>query len=266
MEVFPENVQRQIDDLTYAFETTLGDNLIGIYLHGSLAMGCFNPGMSDIDLLVRVREPLAGKIRATLVERLVCISGNPTPIELSALSDQDLFPWRYPIPFTLHFSEDWRPQLEADRYWPRNIEQMTDPDLAAHITLLHARGISVSGMPIANAFPEVPPEHCRDSLLRDYDWALERFDSNPAYAILNTLRLLRYLTDGAITSKREAGEWALHTLPAGIHLPITEALAWYTGQKSRFDLTRDEVRQFVVETGGLIRLRACGGHEGEHGR
>jgi len=30
----------------------LEDSLVGIYLHGSAAMGCFNPAKSDIDLLV----------------------------------------------------------------------------------------------------------------------------------------------------------------------------------------------------------------------
>ena len=34
----------------------LGENLAGVYLHGSLAMGCFNPRKSDLDLLTVVRE------------------------------------------------------------------------------------------------------------------------------------------------------------------------------------------------------------------
>ena len=29
-----------------------GKDLTGVYLHGSLAMGCFNPQKSDIDLMV----------------------------------------------------------------------------------------------------------------------------------------------------------------------------------------------------------------------
>ena len=33
----------------------LGENLVGIYLHGSAAMGCFNDKKSDIDLLVVVK-------------------------------------------------------------------------------------------------------------------------------------------------------------------------------------------------------------------
>ena len=31
-----------------------GGNLLGVYLHGSLAMGCFNPKKSDLDLLLEI--------------------------------------------------------------------------------------------------------------------------------------------------------------------------------------------------------------------
>ena len=37
----------------------LGENLIGIYLHGSMAFGCFNPLKSDIDLILVVKESVS---------------------------------------------------------------------------------------------------------------------------------------------------------------------------------------------------------------
>lgn len=37
----------------------LKDNLIGVYLHGSLAMGCFNPKLSDVDFIVVVERKLS---------------------------------------------------------------------------------------------------------------------------------------------------------------------------------------------------------------
>ena len=40
------------------YHTLLQDNLVGIYLHGSLAAGCFHWERSDIDFLVVVRRPL----------------------------------------------------------------------------------------------------------------------------------------------------------------------------------------------------------------
>jgi streptomycin 3"-adenylyltransferase len=50
----PRSVDEQVDRLVAGFRDILGDNLHGIYLHGSLALGCFNPARSDIDVLVVV--------------------------------------------------------------------------------------------------------------------------------------------------------------------------------------------------------------------
>ncbi len=36
----------------------LQDNLVGVYLHGSAVMGCYNPAKSDIDLIVVVKDSI----------------------------------------------------------------------------------------------------------------------------------------------------------------------------------------------------------------
>ncbi|WP_161567304.1 hypothetical protein [Acidilutibacter cellobiosedens] len=33
------------------YQTILGDNLVGIYVHGSIAFGCFHEEKSDIDFI-----------------------------------------------------------------------------------------------------------------------------------------------------------------------------------------------------------------------
>ena len=45
-----------IDSFVKQSEEILKDNLVGIYLHGSAVMECFNPAKSDLDLIVVVKE------------------------------------------------------------------------------------------------------------------------------------------------------------------------------------------------------------------
>ncbi|WP_245585925.1 nucleotidyltransferase domain-containing protein [Paenibacillus pinihumi] len=45
------------------FRVELGSNLAGIYVHGSVAMGCFNPEKSDLDLLVVVYKKLSRDVQ-----------------------------------------------------------------------------------------------------------------------------------------------------------------------------------------------------------
>jgi len=41
----------------------LGGNLVGVYLHGSYAMGCFNPEKSDLDLLIVVKNEIPDDVK-----------------------------------------------------------------------------------------------------------------------------------------------------------------------------------------------------------
>jgi predicted nucleotidyltransferase len=41
----------------------LGDELVGIYLHGSAVMGCMNVKKSDLDLLIVVKNELANETK-----------------------------------------------------------------------------------------------------------------------------------------------------------------------------------------------------------
>lgn len=47
-----------IETIKTEYRKGLKEKLVGIYLHGSLAMGCFHPNISDIDFLVIVNERL----------------------------------------------------------------------------------------------------------------------------------------------------------------------------------------------------------------
>jgi streptomycin 3"-adenylyltransferase len=228
----PQVVRQQIEGFTEAITQILADNLSGVYLHGSLAMGCFNPACSDIDLLIVTRD---GMTAATLREaaRIVLdYSASPSPFELSSIRESYLFPWQYTTPFDFHFSEDWRDKTVealAAPEWRLWLSQPppTDPDLAAHVTITRARGICLAGKPILDVFPAVPGADYIRSIMGDFDFAREQITDNPVYAVLNFCRIYGYLREGRIDSKDEAGVWALDHLPSDYHALISAALDSY---------------------------------------
>jgi hypothetical protein len=248
------DISGQLERLNADLQTILRSNLRGVYLHGSLAMDCFNPGLSDLDLLVRVRNGLSPDDERRLIELFMEVSGKPSPVEVSVLSDADLFPWRYPTPYSMHFSEDWRSRLECGQGQP---DDRRDPDLAAHITVLRTRGIVLSGEEIASMFPEVPADDYLDSLLRDVDWARERASIQPVYAVLNLPRVLRFLTDGAVISKCEAGEWAMGQVqvPCDDQPVLDAALRYYRGESESFECDPEDVRRCVTRLEAAIQQR-----------
>src|SRR4051812_24850 len=92
----PVAVREQIDQLSSTLSSLLSEHLIGIYLHGSLAMGCFNRHHSDLDLLVITTNHMSLSTKRQIIEHLLSCSQQPCPIEISFLTHSQLLPWHYP--------------------------------------------------------------------------------------------------------------------------------------------------------------------------
>jgi streptomycin 3"-adenylyltransferase len=110
----PPAIESQVLTLVGAMESSLRENLIGIYLHGSLAMGCFNPAISDLDLLAVTRRSMPPQTKRAIAELLLRYSLAPIPVEIILLRQVDFTPWQYPTPFDFHYSEMWRERFIQD--------------------------------------------------------------------------------------------------------------------------------------------------------
>ncbi len=229
----PEAARAQISNLLAVFKQTLSENIIGIYLHGSLAMGCFNPARSDIDLLVVIQHGMSVETKRDIAQYLLTCSLSPAPVEISFLVLSNILPFQHPLLFDLHYSESWRErytQALADGTWRMwNNEIKRDTDLAAHITVTHARGVCLYGKPILDVLPLVPPTFYVTSIVGDCDDALAEYQHMPVYFTLNACRVLAYLREGYIFSKDEGGVWGLQTLPGELHGVVAQALNIYRG-------------------------------------
>lgn len=228
----PEEITQQLDRIASSLYEIEGENLIGAYVHGSLAMGCFHPQHSDLDLLVLIEQLPTPERRRTWAQLVLQVSGAPAPIEISILHRSQYTPWRHPMPFSFHFSESWRTaigQALEDGAWP-NWEDILDPDLAGHFTITRHRGVCLVGAPIADAVPEVPWADYLDSILRDFSWACERAGDSPVYLVLNTCRIWAAVADQRVLSKAEGAAWAQPRLPADLASIVTAAATLYGGK------------------------------------
>lgn len=219
-----------IDDFIERSKEILRDNLVGVYLHGSLVMGCFNPQRSDIDLIIVVDEPLSDPVKRAYMDMAVGLNscGPAKGIEMSIVLRKVCKPFVYPTPFELHFSSG---HLEWYRENPDDyIREMngTDKDLAAHFTIINSRGKCLYGAPVKDVFSEVPGCDYMDSLWYDIEGAIEEITEYPMYLTLNLARVLAYKKEKLILSKKEGGDWALKHLPSEYHPLIMDAMREYS--------------------------------------
>lgn len=231
----PPEIRRQVEQFVQTTAHLLGENLAAVYLHGSLALGGFNPARSDIDLLIVEREGMVLETKRVFAELVLRTSLDPIKMELSVLREGDLHPWRHPARFDFHYSEMWREKTNdelAGGAWQRwnDGDLPRDPDLAAHITITRKRGLCLMGRPIAEALPDVPRADYLASILYDFDDMAEGIIGDPVYYLLNACRIYAYALEGAILSKDEAGAWAGSCLPPPDAELVRRALAIYRGE------------------------------------
>ena len=215
-------------------ERTLGDDLVGVYLHGSAVLGCFGP-LSDIDLVAISQRTLDESERSRLVKTMLEISapyepaGPPRPVELDLVLGSALDPWQYPTPFEFHYGESHRARFEAGELelWERRLSR----DLAAHVTVLHHAGQPLVGPPVGQVFPAVPWADYVDALTHDLDWCRTRFAELPRYGVVSIARIWATLATGEQHSKASGAEWALPKLSAELRPTLEHALAVYRGKE-----------------------------------
>ncbi|MFS0781858.1 aminoglycoside adenylyltransferase domain-containing protein [Bacillus sp. 1P06AnD] len=241
------DIQPNLDGIVRMLKHHLGTNLTGIYLHGSLAMGCFHPNKSDIDILVVVQRKIATERLRSIAEQLIALEealSIKRGIELSILLEYCLSDSEYPVPFEFHYSAFHRKKYKKDPLYICG--GYKDPDLAAHLTVTFHRGITVYGKAIKDVFKPVDPHFYVQSIIYDIENALNEIQDHPVYYTLNLCRVLHYLKEGAISSKKEAGNWGLEQLPTRFVPLIQSCLDEYADLPSSNDLQNRELKEFTI--------------------
>jgi hypothetical protein len=227
---YPE-INTVLDRLLAGVQNVLGTHFIGLYLHGSLASGDYNPQTSDIDFLVVTLDELPTGLLprlAAMHARLTASGLKPAArlegpyIPLAAMRRYDPLKNEYPA-------------LRVDGTFAVD-GHGTDWIIQRHY--LRRQGIVISGPPLQEFIDPVPPAEMQRAvlgILQDW-WSPPfpnpaRFDSPEyrAYAVLTMCRALYTLQFADVVSKPAAATWAQTALGESWAGLIERALAWQPG-------------------------------------
>lgn len=211
--------------------------LVGVYLHGSAALGGFDAGSSDVDVLAVVGGAATEARQRKLGEALAA-AGPDCPgagLELSvitAATAAELGDCR----FELHVAtgEDGQTVIAGAGH-------PGDPDLVLHTAVCRGHAITVTGPPPAAVFGPVPRDRVLGALADELRWGLEH--GSAPYAVLNACRALRFAAEGRFCSKVAGGRWYLARDPAN---PVVADALSDQERGARPALTPSAVR-FVTE-------------------
>lgn len=234
-----------LQELKEGYISILGNNLVGIYIHGSVAMGCYNPEKSDVDFLVIVKDKMSVDTKKKIICLLLELSDKyPVKgLEMSIILQSVIDNFVHPTPFELHYSNGWKKDYEEDK--ADYSKEDEDRDLAAHITVTINRGFCLYGKKIKEAFKPIPEKYYIDSLMYDLENIKNNILENPVYNILNLCRILQYLKTKKVASKLEGGNWALKTIPAKYWEIVNKATAIYQQNEKNINWNDTDLKEYA---------------------
>jgi predicted nucleotidyltransferase len=238
-----------------AWSSTLGRDLAGVYVHGSLATGAFNPRTSDIDVVVATRAPTDAAANQRLRELQLVLLGSggerwPERLDavflpVKALSIRDV-----PDVAVL--------ELHPDEGF--SVERL-GPEFVIQKHLLRTYGITLFGRDVRKIVRPVTTGELREAqtgILRatwlpQLEFPGRLLDRGyQAYAVLSMCRALCLLTIGKVVTKPDAASWALH----GPYLEpwrslIRSALAYPGGRQADQRQATVDFIEFTLDEAGI---------------
>lgn len=241
--LYPD-VNAVLQALLSGLRAVLGDRFVGLYLHGSLAGGDFDPQRSDVDFLVVTTEKLPEETVAALNamhDRLAAAGGWAQKLEGAYIPRQALR--RYDPALARH------PWLGVDGHF--EVERLGS-DWVLQLHVIREQGVVVAGPDPKTLIDPVRPDDLRRAAratLREW-WAPQLDDHTrlrsreyQVYAVLTMCRALYTLEHGSIAPKSPAARWAQGRLGERWAGAIERALAWPRGgQADELDGTLDLIR------------------------
>jgi hypothetical protein len=226
-------------------QAVLGEEFVGLYVHGSLASGGFDPQRSDIDFVVVT----AGELRDETLAALVALHARifASGLEWARRLEGPYIP-RYDLRRydPVHARYPW---LGEEGHF--GVEQVGS-DWVIQLHVLREHGITVAGPNPQTLIDPIQADDLRraeQATLREW-WQPQLEDPSrlrsrryQAYAVLTMCRALYMLEHGTVVTKAVAAQWAQETLGERWAALIERALAWPRGpQVDQLEATLDLIR------------------------
>ncbi len=237
-----DHVERILERLTGGLRSILRDQLVGLYLYGSLVTGDFDSGVSDVDLAVVMTaslDPLQFDALHRLHESVVARHPDwHDRLELAYIS---------------------RPALRSFRQRKSKIGIISPgepfhlleagPDWLISWRALREDGIALLGPPIASLIDPITLDEYLDAVgehICQYRESVKKPQNKPAlsYIVLTVARGLYTLAHRQPASKARAARWAQRRYPRWAGL-IERAIAWRANPACD-DLTAEQIRPEVA--------------------
>ena len=207
----PEEIPTLLREMANDFPSILGNNLVGIYLWGSLTYEAFDERCSDVDCIVVTRK-------------------NPNEKEFSALEKwfkkslkRNQWTGKLDMRFVIDGEFLDKTSKCCGYHFGKLVRHGSDANPIIWVNI-KGSGVTLWGKPAREIAPEVAKECLNEALLLELEYLKEDLAANAgdksdlaffhnSYAVLTACRIFYTANNAALVSKDTAAVWTLENIP-----------------------------------------------------
>jgi len=213
-----------------ALARTLGDDLVGVYFVGSVALGGYVPGESDVDIVAVSDSALTDGQKHEVASAVVEASAGCPARGL------ELTVYRRDVVGSLPAGADFEVNANGGPRMPTvvHLDAAAEPGFwyVLDRAIAHRSGLVVTGPPTDRIFADIPRHTLLDAMHESMTWHRQHEKAN-LYSVLNACRAWRFAEENVLGSKLAGADWARTRWPDTD--VIDAAVALRRGQDAELD-------------------------------
>jgi hypothetical protein len=200
---FGEAVARVLDEI-------LGADLVGAWYVGSVALGGYAHGESDVDIAAVCEAALTDQQKQHVASAIVEVS------KACPARGLEFTLYRREVAGALPDGADFEVNANGGPRMPTaiHLDAATESGFwyVLDRAIAHRAGVVISGPPASEIFPDVPRRMLLDAMYESMAWHRVH-EKATLYSVLNACRAWRFADEDVLGSKLDGAEWARERWP-----------------------------------------------------
>ena len=198
------------DQVAEVLAGTLGTDLVGVYFVGSIALGGYVPGESDIDIAAVSNSALTAPQKQHVASAVVEASAACPARGLEFTLYRREIVGSRPVGADFEVNANGGPRMPTAVHLDARVEPgfwyVLDRAIA------HRSGLAISGPPARRIFADVPRNTLLQAMYESMVWH-RAHEKATLYSVLNACRAWRFAAVDVLGSKLEGAAWARDRWP-----------------------------------------------------
>ena len=201
----PDDVSAFGHEIAAVLSSTLADGFVGAYFVGSIALGGYVRGESDIDIVAVCHEEVGEPTRQAVVEKVLELTANCPARGL------EFTLYRARVASSPRADTGYELNVNGGPRMPRSVHLSPHDQprfwYVLDRAIAHRYGVAISGPPGREAFADMSRGVLLEVMGESMRWHREH-EKATLYSVLNASRAWRFAVEDVLGSKLEGARWA----------------------------------------------------------